>query len=409
MLTFQQQIENLTFEITFAFDPRFKKIIKSWQKSIQHIPLENYLWSKSEKSKIKIFLNSVGMPQKEFLYSDLKAMGDVFFGFNLFLKINRFHLFKEFDLVLQHAKLVDALCAAADLASSEDNEIHKCVADIEEFFSGFGHAEFKLEQDNIISKCRKISLPKDKANLDDYVCLLFFSVFAHLDGVIHSLAFPEIKPISLGWLFMRKLDPKVFQYMGELKFNRKYEHKAVWTNPTRSLIKFLTAFACFCKNDKKNMPENLYGQELLKILNSSLTDLDAELVSLVKKGNEGRGLSFMELAWIWNDEKGEIDVRGIGQDIKDETFNIINGLDVERRDESLSPDFNNLLAIWLIYQFFQILYKNQYSKNRNQTTYHSEYYSYWVMFNEHYQKPLKENEQFNWPNELIDLAQPLGD
>jgi hypothetical protein len=82
-------------------------------------------------------------------------------------------------------------------------------------------------------------------------CLSLYSVLSHLDILTHRSLFNDIEPICLGWLF-QKIEPKNFQYK-DGKFTKTSKHKAIWTNPSRSLLTLMATFAALKLGD-----ENLY-------------------------------------------------------------------------------------------------------------------------------------------------------
>ncbi len=400
MLTFKQKIENITFKISLDFDLKLKRKMSNAKKSLTNIPIDNYLLSKREKNKILSVFDSVGLSQQIKSYDEVKKFNNVFFGFSLFLRLNRFHIFKKFDLLLKHAHLVDLLCEVADSTDSTDEDIQRCIDNLEKFFNDFGEMTPSPELNDVLSRCRNCSLTQNKDVLDPYFAYLIFSIFAHLDVIIHYSAFPSIEPICLGWLFMKKIDPNKWDQNGAAK----NQHKAMWTNPGRSLIKLMTAFVSFHKNNQV-MPKKLYGLNLLDILGSCESDEDDKRANLIKFVQEGRKLSFAEFSWILNDEKLSLDLSDVSNEIKLETLNILKGLDSDQNKESDSMGFNNLIGIWLVYWFFQFLYERQEDSNKNQATYHGYYYNLWELFSQHYGKKREAGPKFKWSQELIELAE----
>ena len=386
-ISFQQKILNMTQKITFALGFGIEKDFKDKLKRLKPPKKEYHLCNEKEKFKILKFFDKFGMPQQEMLLPDLDLMNEVFSGFYQLFRVLRFHKFEEFDSLLKHAQLIDSLCETADSTACNDDAIQQCIDNLEEFFNGFGEMIPIPELDDLLFRCRKKSLLQDKVALDGYFAFLLFSIFAHLDAIIHHVAFPSIEPISLGGLFMKK--------------------------PSQSLIKLMTAYVFYEKSndtspDKpKKMPASFYGLHLLNELKSSESDFDDKRGNLIKSANEGRGVSFQELNWILNDTNENLEDLSISKEVKIETLNIMKGLDSKIDDEKYSIGPQNLLSIWLVYWFFQTLYESPTNSNKKEIANYGHYYSRWAMFNQYYISQRKNEPEFKWSPELMKLAQPI--
>lgn len=290
--------------------------------------------------------------------------------------------------LLEHAKIIDS-CINKKL----NNQL---IIDFKTYLSeGFGYKDSKLN----------ISMPAE-----DFYQYLVFSFIAHLDACIHHAAYSEIiAPISLGCLFMKKLDPDKCEYDPKgKKYRLTNKNGRPFTCTSRSLIEFLQTV--FYWQIHKKMPISLYGIDK-KITQKEFERPNIQSDSFMRRKKEGKWISLKDFFWLVGmedspkDESNEVLVnlqKSFIKYVKTENINELGGL---------PPSAGSV--IWFIYAFFQNIYEqtdkhNKVNREEGCVVY-DEYYDLWEPMTDYYESKISadiKDKRIEWPDYLKRQATP---
>jgi hypothetical protein len=305
-------------------------------------------------------------------------------NFTEFFRIIRFPKDAEFSLFWDHIQLVDNV--NNDLNEHNFNQL-------KHFLTSFG--PLKIQDNTLVDFWKEaISLNNSDILSQTVFTLNLYSILSHLDLLTHRLLFNDIEPICLGWLFQKKLNPKNFQCK-DGKFTKTSKHKALWTNPSRSLLTLMATFAALKLDDKK--PSTCRGLNFSNYLLNYTDKKD----NFIRKANEGFPISYTDFIWLLSEKTERNDIQtAVSKEITQETINIL--LDVKAEYKS----YNHMFLIWFIYRFFQ---NDCESRPKNEAFMHGIYYEFWELFSDYYKNRISYSESSQWPSDLKELAQPAMD
>lgn len=337
------------------------------------------LWDRLFSSKQKLSL-----PEAEKIFQTE-------INFEIFFKLMRFPLDERFSQFWQHLQIVDQIIRQIENDQLNQEDIEQ----LELLFNQFG--ALSLNDQILASVWQEVISHNDRqAALNGLLGLLIFSVFAHLDILVHQWIFDNIEPICLGWLFSKKLHPRNYQWKNK-KPQKINQHKGTWTNPSRSLMTLIAIFASL-KLDKQ-YPERIYGLNFADYLLSHSDQKD----NFIKKANEGHCISYAEFLWLLSDKDKKTDIfdfNFFNKQVHQETLAILI-----KQPTSYAENKQPFLFLWLVYYLFQIDYEN---RPKNQAALHGYYYEFWELFSSFYQRnQLPTSNQ--WPEDLVKMAQPVID
>jgi len=318
------------------------------------------------------------------LYSDMEKISKNENNFTEFFRVARCPKDAEFSLFWNHIQLVDNF--NNDLNEHNFNELKK-------FLTSFG--SFKI-QDQTLDDFWKEAISLNNADILSQAVFTFslYSILSHLDLLTHRLLFNDIEPICLGWLFQKKLNPKNFQCKGG-KITKTSKHKALWTNPSRSLLTLMATFAALKLDDEK--PSTCRGLNFSNYLLNYTDKKD----NFIRKANEGVPISYTDFIWLLSERVERNDIQtAVSKEITQETINILLNTKAEYKS------CNHTFLIWFIYRFFQNDYE---SRPKNEAFMHGIYYEFWELFSDYYKNKSSYSKSSQWPSDLKELAQPVMD
>ncbi len=299
--------------------------------------------------------------------------------------------------LLEHAKIVD------DCLSQKFNS--KLIVNFKTYL---------LKTFNYEDEALNINMP-----VRDFYSFIVLSFIANLDALVHAAFYSkDIKPISLGWLFMHKLNPDKWKYdTTTKKYKLTNKNGSPFTCTSRSFIHFLLTDLYFysnekteedCKNPKpKEMPKSLYG--LRNEINWRTDDEDGQLYSFLdiksERDSKRNWISLEEFYWLLGMEESLEDEpdkalvnfqKSFVRYIKTENINEFGGL---------PPTAEGMT--WFIYAFFQSIYEHTDKLNKQTKEQHcficDEYYGLWESMTAKYEKMISEhvnNPRVEWPDYL---------
>ncbi len=295
--------------------------------------------------------------------------------------------------LLEHAKIVDDC-----LSQKFDSQL---IIDFKNYLS----KTFNYEDEAL-----NISMPAG-----EFYSFIVLSFIANLDVAVHTNFYSrDIMPISLGWLFMHKLDPDKWEYdkkTEEYKLTNK--NGSPFTCTSRSFIHFILTDLYFYGSEKtkrvRKMPKGHYG--LRNEINWRTNDEDGQLYSFLDRKSERDSkrnwISLEEFYWLLGMEESSEDTpnkvlisyqKSFIKYIKNEDINELGGN---------PPSFEGM--IWFIYAFFQNIYEraDKLSKSKQSKEQHcficDEYYGLWESMTIKYEKMISEyidNTRVEWPDYL---------
>lgn len=237
---------------------------------------------------------------------------------------------------------------------------------------------------------------------------LVLSFIAHLDACVHHAAYSEkVAPISLGWLFMQKLDLDKWQYNHEQDNYHLINHNgSPFTCTSRSFIDFMqTVFYWQIHGD---MPTSLYGIDN-KVIQKEFDRTDSRSDSFIRRKREGGWLTLEDVFWFV----------GI-QDSKDERVNETLASWQESMITYIKTDNVNNLGglppnaeglIWLVYAFFQNVYEHTDKSNKankeQSCVIYDDYYELWQTMTDYYESMVKfdvKGKRIEWSDYLKEQA-----
>ncbi len=291
--------------------------------------------------------------------------------------------------LLRHTKLIDA-CLSQKLHD-------QLIIDFKDYmFETFGYEDNEL---NI------------NMSAESFYLHLVLSFIAHLDACVHHAAYSEkVAPISLGWLFMQKLDPDKWQYNHEQDNYYLVNHNgSPFSCTSRSFIDFMqTVFYWQIHGD---MPTSLYGIDN-EIIQKEFERTDSRSDSFIRRKREGGWLNLEDVFWF-------VGIQGSKEDEVNETLaswqeSMIAYIKTDNVNDlgGLPPSAEGL--IWLIYAFYQNIYEhtdksNKANKEQSCVTY-DDYYGLWESITDYYELRIDKNvkaERVQWPQYLVKQAMPV--
>jgi|26BtaG_2_1085354.scaffolds.fasta_scaffold03543_7 hypothetical protein len=283
----------------------------------------------------------------------------------------------------EHAKIIDS-CLSQKMSA---NQIEK--------FQDYLIQNFKFTD---------ASLRADSAAEEFYLSLIL-SLIAHLDAYFHYHECSQtIAPISLGWLFMSKLDAKKWSYDEDLnKLELINKEGRFYTCTSKFFLQWSQTFLYF--QQYKHMPKGLYG--ITNEIDWPDNDPDGKLESFLRRKSEGKWITLEELYWLL----GEFD-NPSGQPLNDEAYEALNSFqnsmiqyikteDVEKFGK-LPENFIGI--VWVVYAFFQNIYEQCKKDSNNQSCIiYDDYYDMWQSITDYYENMINQDvkdKRVEWPEYL---------
>ena len=250
---------------------------------------------------------------------------------------------------------------------------------------------------------------------DEFYLYLVLSFTAHLDACLHHAAYSKaIAPISLGWLFMQKLNPDKWHYdLTNKKYNLINKNGSPFTCTSRSFIHLLMTVFYFQKH--KKMPTSLYG--IRAKIDWKVEDEEGKLDEFIYKKSERdckrNWLSLEDIFWLVGmedsakDEPNKVLInwqQSFVKYVKTENISDLKGLPPSAE-----------VIIWFIYAFFQNIYEQTDKQNKidkkQSCVIYNDYYELWRLFTSFYEQHIDErdkNERTEWPDYLKKQATTIA-
>ena len=370
-------IENFLFKFVLSIDDQLLSTIKKALKSFSSFDdLEFAELNQKQKIQLlkiwdRVFKTKLLLPEAEQLFQTK-------INFEIFLKLMGFPQNDQFSQFWQHIQVVDQINRQI-----ETNQLNQKDFDqLEQFFNKFG--ELYLNDQTLANVWQEFISHHDRqAGFNGLLGLLIFSVFAHLDILLHQWIFDDIEPICLGWLFSKKLNSRNYHWPAG-KPQKINQHKGTWTNPSRALVTLIAVYLKFKSNDK--MLVSTYGLEVVATFLGE-RDKYGRKGNFIKKANEGNSITYAKCLWLLSDKDKKTDI--FDEPMQQKSLGIL-------KKEAIP-------FLWLVYYLFQIDYE---SRPKNQAFLHGFYYEFWELFRCFYQKG-QPRPSTQWPDDLIKLAQPI--
>lgn len=377
-------IENFLFKFVLSIDDQLLSTIKKALKSFSSFDDLEFA-ELNQKQKIQLLKIWDRVFKTKLLLPEAEQLFQTEINFEIFLKLMGFPQNDQFSQFWQHIQVVDQINRQIETNQLNQKDFNQ----LEHFFNKFG--ELYLNDQTLASVWQEFISHHDcQAAFNGLLGLLIFSVFAHLDILVHQWIFDDIEPICLGWLFSKKLHPRNYQWQNG-KYQKINKHKGIWVSPSRSLMILIAVNIFFTTNNK--MPETIYGLDLAKLLyNSNLpsdqvNDKCGKKGIFIKKANEGNSITYAECLWLLSDKDKKTDI--FDEPMQQKSLGIL-------KKEAIP-------FLWLVYYLFQIDYE---SRPKNQAFLHGFYYEFWELFRCFYQKE-QPRPTTQWPDDLVKLAQPI--
>ena len=254
----------------------------------------------------------------------------------------------------------------------------------------------------------------ETVNTEEFYFNLTLGFVAHLDAYIHRRVYSKnIEPISLGYLFMHKMNPNKWEY-DKVTDKPVYiqSKRSPFTCTSRSFLHFLET-VLYCQKYKK-MPITLEG--INNKLDIGMGDTDRDMFNFIRKkkarDSKRNWINIEDVFWLLNYEEVGTNTSNPTLEkwqasfvsfLKSEDINDLGGL-------PFSPEF----SIWFVYAFFQLIYETMDTKSKQEggeiCIYYDEYYDLWQIFTSHYEKKVVEKRatsRTQWPEFLRKQATPL--
>ena len=369
-------------QILYNIDKNQLTSLKKESKKLTHLGDTNFNdLNQNQKNMLLKSFDKLLNNNYKLLNNDLDVLFNKGTSFNDFFKITRLPRDDSFSLFWDHIQLVDAL--NNDLNQQNFNNLQI-------FLANFGALKIQDQTLDVFWN-EAISLKNSDILAQSVFGLSLYSLLSHLDILIHRSIFQEIEPICLGWFFQKKLNPKTFQWK-DGKMIKISKHKAIWTNPSRSLLTLMATFAALNLDDEK--PLTCHGLNF----SNYLLNYTERKENFIKKANEGFSITYTDFHWLLSDtvDRDEIHINNCKRSSR-ETLNILLNRETQYKSN------NTLFLLWLVYRFFQ----NDYESRPEGTAYmHGIYYEFWDFFSDFYAKTGSNTLTSQWPTDLQKLAQP---
>ena len=304
---------------------------------------------------------------------------------------------EESTHLLEHAKIVD-----------------DCLSQKFDIKLIINFKTYLLKTFNYEDEALNINMP-----IGDFYSFIVLSFIANLDALVHAAFYSkDIRPISLGWLFMHKRDPDKWEYDKKTKeYKLTNKNGSPFTCTSRSFIHFILTDLYFYSSKKtkkvlkksklKEMPKGHYG--LRNEINWRTDDEDGQLYSFLDRKSERDSkrnwISLEEFYWLLGMEESLEDEpdkalvsfqKSFVRYIKNEDINELGGL---------PPTAEGMT--WFIYAFFQSIYEHTDKLNKQTKKQHcvicDEYYGLWESMTAKYEKMISQhvnNPRVEWPDYL---------
>ena len=378
-MTLTQQFLN---QILFNIDKNQLTILKKESKKFTYLGDTDFTdLNQNQKNMLLKSFDKLLNNSCKLLNNDLDVIFSKDQNFNDFFRITRLPKDDSFSLFWDHIQLVDAL----------NNDLNKKnFKNLQIFLAKFGSLKI---QDQTLDVFWSEAISQKNSNIlaQSVFGLSLYSLLSHLDILTHRSIFKEIEPICLGWFFQKKLNTKTFEWQ-EGKITKISKHKAVWTNPSRSLLTLIATFAALNLDDEK--PSTCHGLNF----SNYLLNYTERKENFIKKANEGFSITYTDFLWLLSDivERDEMQVNNCKR-TSQETINILLNRETEYKPNNI------LFLLWIVYRFFQ----NDYESRPEDTAYmHGIYYEFWEFFSNFYKKSGSNTLTSQWPMDLQKLAQP---
>lgn len=393
-------INNFLFNILLNIDKQFASFLKKEAKLLESLgDKELSQLDIKQKNQILKFWDRLHGNQNKLLLDDIEDVLQGTLSLEVFFKLLRFPTSKNFSYFWDHLALVDRLNQKIETNQFTQQDFSQ----LEQFLQQFG--ELTIDEQSLSDLRQEIIGHADRQEaFNGLLGLLIFSIFAHLDILVHLWVFDEIEPICLGWLFSKKLNPKNYQWQ-DGKYQKINKHKGQWTNPSRSLFALIATRVFFKVNGY--MPRTIYGLDLANLLYSNklsddyaIYDKDGKKGIFIKKAKEGNFITYAECLWLLSDEDKKTDIfdfHFFDSQVQQETLSIL-----KQQPILYAENEERILFIWLIYYLFQHDFEQ---RPKQQAYVHGYYYEFWELFKYFYQ-PEHQQFQHQWTEDLIELAQP---
>ena len=299
--------------------------------------------------------------------------------------------------LLEHAKLVDCCL------SQKFNE--QLIIDLKVYLS----KTFNYEDNEL----------NTSMTIGEFYNYLVISLIAHLDARIHNAVYSkDIRPISLGWLFMHKLNPDKWEYdTTTKKYKLTNKNGSPFTCTSRSFIHFILTDLYLYSGEKtkqvrkgskpKEMPKGHYG--LRNEINWRTDDEDGQLYNFLDRKSERDSkrnwISLEEFYWLLGMEKSQGDKSN--KVLASWQVSMNTYMKTEKIDDLGGLPSSAEGIIWFIYAFFQNIYEqtdklNKQTKQQNVFIY-DEYYGLWKSMTDYYELKISadiKKQRAEWPDYL---------
>lgn len=359
--------------------PESKGLVKRLTKRLSRIP-------KKRQVQVASVFDDLATTQEKgsITREDIKLVEDESLSHSYEFLLRSFGAETANDL-LEHTKVIDS-CLSQKLND-------QLIIDFQTYLSN----TFNYEDDTLSA-----DMPADEFYLH-----LVLSFIAHLDACIHHAAYSKaIAPISLGWLFMQKLNLDKWHYdLASKKYILINKNGSPFTCTSRSFIHLLLTVFYFQKH--KKMPTSLYG--VRDNIDWKVEDEEGRLDEFIYKKSERDSkrnwLSLEDVFWL-------VGMKGSEKDEPNEVLiNWQQSFVKYIKTEDIS-DLKGLLPsaeaiIWFIYAFFQNVYEQtdkQNKMNKEQScVIYDDYYDLWESMTAYYESKVSEGikaERIEWPEYL---------
>lgn len=372
-------ISMLPTQLSIKGIPESKSLMKQLTKRLSKIP-------KKRQAQVASILDDLATTQQKgsIIKEDIKPVEDELLSHPYEFILRSFGAETANDL-LEHTKIID-LCLSQPLNDQAIINFKNYLSDI-----------FNYEDETLNADMR----------VDEFYLYLVLSFIAHLDACIHHAAYSKATaPISLGWLFMQKLNPDKWHYdSASKKYILINKNGSPFTCTSRSFIHLLLTVFYFQKH--KTMPTSLYG--IRDKIDWKVEDKEGRLDEFIYKKSERDSkrnwLSLEDVFWLVGmedsakDEPNEILMNWQQSFIKYIKTEDVNDL------EGLPPSVEAI--IWFIYAFFQNIYEQTDKQNKiekkQSCVIYDDYYDLWESFTSFYEQHIDEqakSKRTEWPDYL---------
>ncbi len=244
----------------------------------------------------------------------------------------------------------------------------------------------------------------EECDAEDFYMFLLLNYFAHLDAYIHFSIYSElINPISLGWLFMQKLDYTKFEYNKETNtYSIINKNGNIYTIPSRS---FLQLIQCnIYLNQHLKMPNSFHGITN-KIDWQHLDDIDGKIDDFIRRKSEGKWISLDDIYWLCEFKKQTFEESK--PRLKKFQKSFVEYVKTDNIDELQGYEQSFESLIWYLYAFFQHIFEQNTKNDKNSFVTYPEYYDLWEIYNKFYENQIDnsiKNKRGDWMDDIKNQA-----